>query len=90
MIVWQLRGVNVHIVVPVDSFNDFPLNLVFWFLPQQTDTQINSQSWDEYNICLTGGCSPRMYITAPSYLHVLVEQQDNNEAEDACCWYEAN
>lgn len=32
VIVWELGRVNIHIVVSVDTFNDFPLDLVFGFL----------------------------------------------------------
>lgn len=35
MIVGELRGVNVDVAVPVDSFDNLPLYLVFRFLEQK-------------------------------------------------------
>lgn len=38
VVIWELGRINVHVVVSMDTLNDFPLDLVFGFLPgRQTD-----------------------------------------------------
>lgn len=37
MVVGQLGGVDVHVVVAVDALDDFPLDLVFGFLPSKEE-----------------------------------------------------
>lgn len=31
-VIWQLGGVNIYMVVSMDSLDDLPLNLELWFL----------------------------------------------------------
>lgn len=90
MVVWQLGGVDVHIVVSVDALDDFPLNLVFRFL---AGMHSKKKKKDEMRNCLmrlqrsrstsdNGGCAVRR-PTPLSYLHVLVEEQDEDETQGA-------
>lgn len=46
VVIWQLDGVDVHIVVSMDAFDDLPLNLVFGFLARmqiKTQQKINEK-----------------------------------------------
>lgn len=94
VVVWELWWVDVHIVVSVDCFNNFPLNVIFGFLTwKKAKRKINCMflqvnSWGCAQMTVRGRASQESDV--PSYLHEFAEQHYKDEAENACYWYRSN
>lgn len=92
MVVGKLGGVDVYVVVSMDALDDFPLDLEFGLLLWGQVQIIAIWGGDKKNcfIQILFGLWKKDGVTCRTYLHVLVEQHDKDEAEDACRWYRAN